>query len=390
MTVLSLLIRIAAPLAMAGLVVACGAKTLVGNAAPGGDSGVNAEAGSPDDGSTCVDIEVAPSDVACASDSDCALTLSGRVCDGRCSCGNTPVNAAAAARFESDTASLTLEACPCAFPGVARCLGGQCTLCGLGPNAPAGCSDAATTTSDGAGPPIADGGGADTGVSTSDGAGREGDTGISTSDGAGREVDTGISTSDGGTCVDLVVTPSDVSCARDSDCTLRNTGEVCSGQCLCGNNPVNTTASARFQTQIASLTFQQCPCAAFAGEARCLGGQCARCAGFGPGDPAGCNDAGTGTTDAGRDSGVSTGDAGTCVDILLSAYDQSCNSASDCIVIQTGEVCSGQCACGNESVNATQQSRYQQAIRGIATGQCSCPLQLAPTCLGNKCTLPVP
>jgi hypothetical protein len=374
MTVLSLLIRIAAPLGMAGLLVACGARTLGASAAPGSDSGVKSEAGSPDDGSTCVDIEVAASDVSCASDSDCTLSLSGRVCDGRCSCGDTPVNATASARFQSQIASLTLEACPCVFPGEARCLGGQCTLCGLGPNAPAGCSDDAGTTTprDGAGAPIADGAEVETG----------------TSDGAGREVETGISTSDGGTCVDLVVTPSDVSCASDSDCTLMSTGVVCSDQCSCGYTPVNTMASARFQSQIAPLTFPECPCA-FPGEARCLGGQCARC-GFGPGDPAGCNDAGTGTADAGRDSGVSTGDGGTCVDILLSAYDQSCNSASDCIVIQTGEVCSGQCACGNEPVNASQQSRYQQAIRDIATGQCNCPLQLAPTCLGNKCALPVP
>ena len=305
------------------------------------------------------------------------------------------MNATASARFESQIASLALEACPCAFPGEARCLGGQCTLCGLGPNAPAGCNDAATTaTGDGAGPPKVDGGEVDTGTSdgagrevdtgTSDGAGREVDTG--TSDGAGREVDTG--TSDGGSCVDLVVTPSDVSCGSNSDCTLMNTGEVCGGQCLCGDTPVNTTASARFQSQIASLTFRECPCAS-PGEARCLGGQCTRC-GFGPGDPAGCYDAGTGTTDASPDTGTSTGDGGTCVDILLSAYDQSCTSASDCIFIQTGEVCSGNCACGGQPVNASQEARYQQAIRGITFGLCGCPVQLAPTCVGNRCTLPLP
>jgi hypothetical protein len=375
MSVRSLLIRIAPHLGMAGLLVACGGTTFGESSAPGSDSGVSSEAGAHDDGSACVDIEVTPSDVSCATDSDCTLSLSGRVCAGRCSCGDTPMNATASARFESQIASLALEACPCAFPGEARCLGGQCTLCGLGPNAPAGCNDAGTTaTSDGAGPPNVDGG--------------EVDTGNATSDGAGREVDTGISTSDGGTCVDLVVIPSDVSCGSNSDCTLMNTGEVCGGQCLCGDTPVNTTASARFQSQIASLTFRECPCAS-PGEARCLGGQCTRC-GFGPGDPAGCYDAGTGTTDAGRDTGISTDDGGTCVDILLSAYDQSCTSASDCIFIQTGEVCSGNCACGGQPVNASQESRYQQAIRGITFGLCGCPVQLAPTCVGNKCTLSVP
>jgi hypothetical protein len=84
------------------------------------------------------------SDLSCGSDSDCELVRTGEVCNGQCSCGSTPINAAAAARFQADTASLTLEACPCADPGEARCLGGQCTLCGLGPNQSAGCGELGT------------------------------------------------------------------------------------------------------------------------------------------------------------------------------------------------------------------------------------------------------
>ena len=354
MSVRGHLAEIAASFLMTGLVGACGAKTLAGNAVPREDSGTSRSA--------CVDIEVAPSDVSCGSDSDCTLTLSGHVCDGQCSCGDTPVNAGAAARYQSETASLTFEGCPCADPGEARCLGGQCALCGFGPNQPAGCSDAGTTAIEDSGMGMVD----------------------------GRGPDTGMSTGDGGKCVDIEVVSSDLSCGSDRDCAVVRTGEVCSGQCSCGDTAVNATASARFQSDTASLTLEACPCA-FPGEARCLGGQCTLC---GPGPTAGCNDAGTiaaedsgtGIVDGG--TGTSTADGSKCVEIDLSTYDQSCNQASDCIRIQTGEVCSGQCACGGAPVNISEAARYEQATKGLASGLCNCPVELVPQCVGNRCVLP--
>ena len=152
------LAKMAAPFFMTGLVGGCGAKTLAGNAEPGRDSGTSRTAG----GSVCVDIEVASPDVSCGNDSDCTLSLSGHLCNGQCSCGDTPVNAGAAARYRSETESLTFEACPCADPGEARCLGGQCARCGLGPNQPAGCSDTGISTLEDSGMTIVDGGGPDT------------------------------------------------------------------------------------------------------------------------------------------------------------------------------------------------------------------------------------
>jgi hypothetical protein len=57
-----------------------------------------------------------------------------------------------------------LEACPCADPGAARCLGGQCTLCGFGPDQPAGCGDSGTNTIEDGGIAVVEGGQFDTGM----------------------------------------------------------------------------------------------------------------------------------------------------------------------------------------------------------------------------------
>lgn len=401
------LARIAAPVLIIGLVGACEPKTLASNAEPGQDSGTSSTEG----GSACVDIDVAPADISCGSDSDCVLTLTGHVCDRECNCGDTPVNAGAAARYRSETASLTFEGCPCADPGEARCLGGQCALCGLGPNQPAGCGEGTTVVEDsgvgtadeesGLGTVVEDGG-----VGTADEDGGLGtvveDSGVGTTDeDSGLETvvegapDAGVSRADGSSCVDVEVGPSDHSCGSDQDCTLARTGEVCSGQCSCGDTAVNATASARFQSETASLTLKACPCA-FAGEARCVGGQCTLC-GLGPGVAAGCNDTGTtvgdsgvGTVDgSGPDTGISTADGGQCVEIDLSTYDQSCRQTADCILIQAGEVCSGQCTCGGQPVSVSEHSRYEQATSGIAFGICFCPAQAAPQCVDNRCILPV-
>jgi hypothetical protein len=360
MTVHRYLAWITASLLMTGLVGACEAKTLPLKAEAGQDSGTSSTVV----GSACVDIEVAPADVSCNSDSDCELGLTGHVCEGQCDCGDTPLNAAAAERNQSKTASLIFEGCPCADPGEPRCLGGQCTLCGFGPNEPAGCSDAGVNTLE--------------------------DGGVATADAGG--LDTGISKADGGNCVDINVAPSDLSCASDLDCSLVRTGDVCSGQCSCGDTAVNATASSHFQSETASLTLKACPCA-FPGEARCVGGQCTLC-GPGPGPSAGCSNTGTAGDDSGTGNvdgggpGISTGDGGRCVGIELSTYDQSCSDAADCILIQTGEVCSGQCACGGQPVSISEQPRYEQATSGIAFGLCGCPVQAAPQCIAKKCVVP--
>jgi hypothetical protein len=206
-----------------------------------------------------------------------------------------------------------------------------------------------------------------------------------------------ISATDGGgaSCVDFEILPSDVSCGSDSDCSFVPTGEVCSGQSLCGDTaPVNAAAEARFQSETASLNLEACSSTI---QIRCLGGLCTLC-GDGPNQPI-CNedegittpsDSGIVIVEGGEfDTGISYVDGGACVDIDLSNYDQSCNQASDCVQIRTGEVCSGQCACGGSPVNVREQSRYDQAIADIMFAGCFCPPEVVPSCFENKCILPV-
>lgn len=250
MTLCGYRVHIVVPLVMAGFAVACGGRTLgESGVEPGGDSGVVTDSGigtgaTDGGGAGCVDLEVAPSDLSCGSDSDCELVGTGEVCNGQCSCGDTPVNAAAGARFQSETASLTLEGCPCADPGEARCLGGQCTLCALGSTEPAGCGDSGTTTIEDGGIVIVDGG----------------------------EFDTGISDADGGTCVYIDPSTYDQSCNQASDCILIETGVVCSGQCACGGTPVSASEQSSYEQATSGIKFSACPCAAeFPIECRQIG-----------------------------------------------------------------------------------------------------------------------
>jgi hypothetical protein len=238
-----------AALFIVGLAQACGGKTLEGSRGgiePDDDSGITTgsgvESGTTDGSAECVDLEVAPSDLSCVSDQDCALSLTGNVCEGQCACGDTSVNAAAAARYQSETAALTFEACPCPAQGEPRCLGGQCTLCGFGPNPPAGCDDTGIIT-------IEDGGIFD-----------------------GSEVDSQISDADAGTCVDIDLSTYDSSCNQASDCIVILT-QACSGACACGGLPVNASEQSRYQQEISGITLVLCPCG-FETTPQCIDDQC--------------------------------------------------------------------------------------------------------------------
>ena len=135
--------RLSAGLVLVALAVACGGRTTGDGSGSGSDSGSGTGVGtgsSMGSGGKCVSVEITPYDTACSADDDCTLTVSGAVCAGQCGCGSTPVNMAAASRIESQTSGVSLEGCPCVDPGEARCLGGQCTLCGFGPKQP-GCAE---------------------------------------------------------------------------------------------------------------------------------------------------------------------------------------------------------------------------------------------------------
>jgi hypothetical protein len=226
MTLRGYLVRIVVPLlAMTGLAPACGGKTLGGSVGSGEDSGTGAIDGG---GARCVTLEVLPSDLSCESDQDCTVSRSGNVCEGDCvlECGRTPINVSAAARNQSETSSLSLEDCPCLDPGEPRCLGGQCAVCGFGPNPPAGCNDdgGVVTIEDG-GIFVVDGGEPDSGTSD---AGGEQDGGTSTTPGC-RSAEDCPASSLSGICSGPISPASlcarEPACSGDSDCT---DGDVCS------------------------------------------------------------------------------------------------------------------------------------------------------------------
>jgi hypothetical protein len=213
-------------------------------------------------------------------------------------------------------------------------------------------------------------------------------------------VDVGIVTT--GECVDVTVTPDELSCDRDSDCTGVTTGEVCADTCDCGGTAVNNTGANLIATQVEGLENGECACPAF-GTPTCVGRVCTLC-GFGPNPPAGCpNDCSfgldgcdggapdTGIVDGGFDVSVvdapleDTGMA--CVDIDLATYSTTCQTADDCMVIQSGELCNGDCFCGGSTVSASEAARYNAAVASITPGACGCPVFGDPQCLNGQCVL---
>jgi len=106
------------------------------------DTSVAIDAGPTPDSGVCVDVDPTTFDRSCKADTDCIDVTTGVLCTGQCACGGTPINVDGQATYDAEVAPLgTGTACPCPPDGVTRCLQNQCTLCGFGPNQPAGCPD---------------------------------------------------------------------------------------------------------------------------------------------------------------------------------------------------------------------------------------------------------
>jgi hypothetical protein len=248
------------------LAAACGGKAAElpggggdeGGGGGGGDAAADASRSDDGRGAMCVDVDLGSYDQSCASDSDCTFIRAGQVCSGQCDCGSSLINVAGEARYEGAIAGLSLQACPCDEPGIKRCLGGRCTLCDFGPNAPAACID--------------DGGPAQ-------------DTGVT--------VDTGVEIDAGPICVFIDPSTYDRSCVEDIDCIGITAGKICTGGCQCGGAAINASEQARYNAAIAPVGMGGiCPCPAF-GPIRCAMGQCTVCSfGLNPPPPPGCGDGG--------------------------------------------------------------------------------------------------
>jgi hypothetical protein len=186
----------------------------------------------------------------------------------------------------------------------------------------------------------------------------------------------GGSSSGGASCVDIVVSSYDISCQQATDCIEIASGQLCSGGCSCPDATINVSGQARYQSQLASIDPGFCGCP-LVFPAECIDNTCTICTG-GASDPPRC---GTSTADAGQ------ADAQVCVNIDLATYDRSCQTSTDCIDIASGQICSGDCACGGSAVNVDGEARYKAALSGVTIGECPCVAGGIPACIQNVCTL---
>jgi hypothetical protein len=85
----------------------------------------------------------------------------------------------------------------------------------------------------------------------------------------------------------------------------------------------------------------------------------------------------------GGTSSADSGDSSVCGTIPASDYNQTCSQDSDCAGVQSGTICSTQCACGNDAINASDLTRYW-ANFPVMTPACPCSLPRV-YCNGTKC-----
>lgn len=229
----------AATVCVLAFIVGCSGRTA---------SGPSDDGGTASDGGACVDISASDYDTSCHTAADCITITAGRICDGTCFCGGTTINASGKAAYADATQGIQGGQCACGFEGAPQCIGGTCTLCTGAPNDPPGCNievDAATGEQD-----------------------------------SGADVDA--------SCIDIVVTPDDVTCTSAADCTLGPSGSVCTGACDCGGTPMNVAAAKSLGSLAAPYATGQCPCIAPAELLQCVQGTCMACTPLEDGGFTGC------------------------------------------------------------------------------------------------------
>jgi hypothetical protein len=230
-------------------------------------------------------------------------------------------------------------------------------------------------------------GGNGEGTGSSGGSSGSGGSGGSGSGSTGGGSSTGGSSTGGGSsgsgeCVDVSASSFSAACVRDSDCTLVTTGQVCTGSCDCGDTPINQSSLAAYDAATAGITFSECPCP-YSGAPRCIADQCTVCP---PEDPT-CADAGTTTIDASTGDAGSGDDGGVCVYVDPTSFSKACVKASDCVMVTTGELCSGSCDCGNTPISASAESQWQEDVAGIQFAACPCFAPPPPACVNDLCVV---
>jgi hypothetical protein len=222
---------------------------------------------------------------------------------------------------------------------------------GLGSNSSSGASSSGSSSGTS---------GSSSGISGSSSGGTGSSSGISSSSSGGSS---GSSSGELPQCVYVDPTTYDQSCNTASDCTYVTTGDVCDGFCDgCGSTLINQDGLARYEQAIAGLVPGQCACGVSLPPA-CVNHQCVV---------------------EGPDGGPL--DGGTCVYVDPSTYDTSCKVDTDCTLIRSGEICSGECSCGgNTAINVDGEVQYKNAIAGLDLLDCPCVAQPPPFCGGGQC-----
>jgi hypothetical protein len=91
-------------------------------------------------------------------------------------------------------------------------------------------------------------------------------------------------------------------------------------------------------------------------------------------------------------SGSATHDASD-YELSASDYDQSCQTADECIAVFIGELCAGDCRCANDAINQSSLDEYTKDIEPASdcTSELACKCaapQLA--CEAGRCKLTHP
>jgi hypothetical protein len=189
---------------------------------------------------------------------------------------------------------------------------------------------------------------------------------------------------DGSACVIIDLSSYDQSCNQASDCiAVVGGGQICDGYCNCDEGAINASAQATYDSALSQVTPSTTVCACpESGSIACQDHVCTLCITDADGQ---CID--VTAPDAGGPMDAGNPDGGQCVDIVLSTYDQSCTTTSDCIGITSGKICDGSCACGGSTINESGESRYNEAISGLVLEDCPCIDDGVPTCVHGTCTM---
>jgi hypothetical protein len=201
-----------------------------------------------------------------------------------------------------------------------------------------------------------------------------GSTGASGSPGNSGGSGAGSSSAGGGNvCVFIDYTAYDTSCRQDSDCVPIQVGNVCDGQCACGNYAMNGSEEASYEAALAGVQPAVCFCPSQ--QVACVTGQCSLQSGIDV------------DASAPKDAGPAP-DGGACVYVDLSTYDQSCQVDGDCTTIRSGLVCAGACNCGGDSpINVDGEARYQATVASLSfPSTCLCPPPTPVRCVAKRCT----